>query len=173
LVKNCSKLNFNKKTERKLFNLGKFLAAFHNKYFLYYSPQKEPVAINLGDLNNRNIMFLRNGNVFIFDQAAKKDVIYHDMVRLMLNLRLKNYLLNLLLSEKGLRKLEKRFLQGYKSQTNFRISGKKIKESLLKHLRFEENLKMSTSLVYRIKKSLMLIPIKRQIKKIQNEKIQI
>ena len=152
--------------------IGEYLALFHSKYYKKNNENGEPISVVHGDLNQKNIIFLKNKTVFIFDPWGKEDSVYCDLAVFILNLFPLNFFYEIKI-KKNRNEWLSAFLEGYLEKKQFNIDEKllsfKIKDKLI---RIRDHY-FSKAISYRIKKYFINIYINNLVKKINNGKIQI
>ncbi len=171
LIKNCNKFYFNKNLEKVFFEFGKFLANFHQKYF-YKLKNGEPLTQLHGDLASKNIMFLNNNKIFLFDPNRIKGSVYLDLARFFINFHPFNFILNFIVSEKGLKKIKKSFYKGYRQHFKFSIKSEILKKYII-NLLIEAKKYIVSDFPYKLKRMIINSYINYLIKRVKNDKIKI
>jgi tRNA A-37 threonylcarbamoyl transferase component Bud32 len=152
---------FSKKSSLSILfeEFGIFLAKFHNNNLL----DKKKVLLH-GDLSSHNIMFV-DSKIFIFDPGLKKDSIYVDISKFLLNL----YKINpqhIILSSKKLSNLRESFIKGYFSESHFEFNKRELSKFILKEIQ-QKKITVSRNLIYLIKKYILNFFYAQLEKKIQ------
>ena len=173
LIKNCNKLYFNKKLINTFYEFGKFLGKFHKKYEYRKDKENIPHSHLHGDLNSKNIMFVKKNKIFVFDPLTPKGTIYIDITKFIMNIYLINPFIKLFLSKKGLNELKNIFLKGYEEK-GFKLDKKKLKKELLERIdkRTKTYIK-GQGLSYKIRKKLSDWEAKKVHKKIEEKGLEL
>ena len=99
LLKNCNKFYFNKDLKKSFYEFGKFLGEFHRKNKYGEDKEKNPLCYLHGDLNSKNLIFVKGNKLFVFDPNFKNGSIYLELTRFLTNF----YLINPLIKNKSLK----------------------------------------------------------------------
>jgi len=165
ILKQNNFLKKSKKINKLFFELGKFFAEFHNKNKI-----KNNKTQLFGDICAHNMMFVGENKLFLFDPAFKNGDVHFDLAMISRIFYPYNPLIKLMLGKT--KKMEINFFKGYMLNTKFNINKDEIKTELIKILKIERKIKRK-GFIYRIKKTIVNILIKKLIKDIKNKKIKI
>lgn len=167
-------LRYKKNTEKAswiFFELGKFLASFHNKNRV--GGGDECITMIHGDLNSKNFLFLDNKKLFIMDPKGEIGNFYDDIVGFILNFYPPNLIFEILLAVQNKReRFINNFLEGYIQISDIKIKEDALKDDLIRILKMVK-IRLSKKIFYRFKKVVVNIIIDNLIKKIKNGRIQI
>lgn len=161
----------NKKSEQILFEFGSYLSLFHNKYFKGYDSDKNPMTFLHGDISSKNILFLKNGNLFLFDPRGVIGNIYDELAEFIFNFYPMNFFYEIKI-KKTKNKLIKSFLRGYESFSKIEIEEDKLNKSMIKIISQEKRY-LSKKISYVIKKVFINIYLNYLIKGFLYDKIRI
>jgi len=129
LVTNSNPLYTNPEIYQYFYQLGVFLAKFHNKYKRLH-----------GDLNRKNILF-GDRYIFICDPSSYKHRLEEkysfDLFRTINNLYSYNIFARLFISNKD--RIVSYFLKGYTSVSHTKINSQHFKKDILRYLKFDLN----------------------------------